>query len=231
MEIQNTGESLTTVTADKIIAIIKENDMGPGEKLPTEYELAEKLGVGRSTLREAVKLLISRNILTIRQGSGTFISEKRGVASDPLGLALINDDATLSLDLINVRLIFEPEFAALAAMNAELEEYEKIEAACCQVEKLIAQKKPYNDADIEFHRAIAAASGNRIVDRLVQIIHSSIETNIWVTADTLREETFIYHRQIANAVRDKDVQGARYSMIMHLNIQRNFVLKNIIGRK
>ena len=75
-------------TADAIIKFITSENLTAGDKLPNEYELAKTLDVGRSTIREAVRSLVSRNILEVRQGSGTYVSENTGISDDPLGFAL-----------------------------------------------------------------------------------------------------------------------------------------------
>ena len=87
MEKQTLGEK----TAQMLLEMIQKECFGPGDKLPTEAELVESLGVGRNTVREALRILMSRNIVTIRQGSGTFISEKKGVVDDPLGFSMMED--------------------------------------------------------------------------------------------------------------------------------------------
>ncbi|WP_196604445.1 FadR/GntR family transcriptional regulator [Pectinatus haikarae] len=217
--------SLSEITQQNIIQLIKTNALDAGDKLPTEYELADRLNVGRSTIREAVKALASRNILKIKQGAGTFVSSERGMIKDPLGLSLINDDVNLAFDMINVRLIFEPEMAALAATNATEDDCAAIGEACTVVEKLIENSNEYSTEDSAFHEAIARASGNKIIDRIVKVIHSSVQKNIFVTEDSLKNDTLIYHRQIFQAIKDNDIVGARCGMIMHLNNLRNFILK------
>ena len=92
--------------------------MQPGDRLPSEHELTDMLEVGRGTLREAIKTLMSHNILDVRQGAGTFVSYKNGIPEDPLGLALEDSDDKLLLYMLEVRMILEPEIAELAAMNA-----------------------------------------------------------------------------------------------------------------
>ena len=111
MEKQTLGEK----TAQMLLEMIQKEGFGPGDKLPTEAELVESLGVGRNTVREALRILMSRNIVTIRQGSGTFISEKKGVVDDPLGFSMMEDRRRLTEDLIHVRLMLEPEIAMMAA--------------------------------------------------------------------------------------------------------------------
>ena len=86
MEKQTLGE----IASQKLLEMIQRDGYTAGDKLPTEAELVELLGVGRNTVREALRILMSRNIVTIRQGSGTFISDKNGVSDDPLGLSLIH---------------------------------------------------------------------------------------------------------------------------------------------
>ena len=82
-------QTLAEKTAQNLLEMIQEKGYGAGDKLPTEAELVETLGVGRNTVREALRILMSRNIVTIRQGSGTFISDKNGVADDPLGFFMM----------------------------------------------------------------------------------------------------------------------------------------------
>ena len=72
------GKPLAEQVADHIVNYIVENEMEAGAKLPNEFELAERIGVGRSTVREAIKILVSRNIVEIRRGAGTFVSEQKG---------------------------------------------------------------------------------------------------------------------------------------------------------
>ena len=105
-EKKETGKLLTRAVEKKIIKIIKENYMQPGDKLKNEYELAELLNVSRGTIREAIKSLISRNILEVRQGAGTFVSNKNGVPEDPLGLTFISD---IKEDLLKKAKVFKIE--------------------------------------------------------------------------------------------------------------------------
>ena len=113
MEKQTLGE----IASQKLLEMIQRDGYTAGDKLPTEAELVELLGVGRNTVREALRILMSRNIVTIRQGSGTFISDKNGVSDDPLGFAMIEDRRKLTEDLIQVRVMLEPPIAALAMTN------------------------------------------------------------------------------------------------------------------
>ncbi len=85
-----------------------------GEKIPNEFDLAEKFGVGRSTVREAVKALVSKGILEVRRGAGTYVVSTSTLEEDPLGLARLGDKYKLALELLDVRMMLEPEIAAMA---------------------------------------------------------------------------------------------------------------------
>lgn len=89
------GKPLAEQVADYILKLIVDSGLEAGAKLPNEFELAERTGVGRGTIREAVKILVSRNILEIRRGAGTYVSDRQGIVEDPLGLAFIKDKKTL----------------------------------------------------------------------------------------------------------------------------------------
>ena len=213
---------LTEVATERIIQHILDNDMKPGDRLPNEYELAGQLGISRSTLREAIRRLASRNVLEVRQGAGTFVSQKKGVPEDPLGLTFLGKDPKLALDLIDIRLMLEPNIAALAARNATEEQLEKLVAYCDKAGELLAAGRDHSAADAKLHGYIAACSGNGVLKNLIPVITSSINVSIMTTDNSFQEETIVYHRAIVDAIVRRDPEGARYAMITHLNISRQF---------
>ena len=188
------GKSRVDLAVDQIIQVILDRDMKAGDKLPNEYDLARELGVGRSTLREAIKRLVARNILTARQGAGTFVSEKNGVPEDPLGLTFMMEEGAenLALDLQDIRLMLEPETCAIVARGATPEQIE--------------------------------CSGNHVLPNLIPIIASAIGVVITVTNDEHRSQSGMEHQRIVDAIRRHDPEGAKYSMIAHLNTSRNSML-------
>ena len=104
-----TGKLLTERVADEIVRNIIGKELKPGDKLPNEFELAAKLGVGRSTVREAIKTLVSRSVVEIRRGAGTFVSARSGVSEDPLGLQFLDDKVRVATDLLELRFVVEPQ--------------------------------------------------------------------------------------------------------------------------
>ena len=220
------SKSLVNITINKILNMIKEQKLKPNDKLPTVDELASAFSVGRSTIREALKVLSAQNIIVIKQGAGTFVSEKEGISRDPLGLEYISDDINVIFDMVTLRLIFEPEMASMAAQFATRKDIQDIKYYCEEVEQLIEQGEDYHKADAGFHIAIAKASGNGVIHKITQVIHSSIKKNIFMTDNILCKDTVIFHRRIPNCIENGDINGARYAMINHLDAQRQFLIEN-----
>lgn len=220
------SKSLVNITINKILNMIKEQKLKPNDKLPTVDELASAFSVGRSTIREALKVLSAQNIIVIKQGAGTFVSEKEGISRDPLGLEYISDDINVIFDMVTLRLIFEPEMASMAAQFATRKDIQDIKYYCEEVEQLIEQGEDYHKADAGFHIAIAKASGNGVIHKITQVIHSSIKKNIFMTDNILCKDTVIFHRKITNCIENGDINGARYAMINHLDAQRQFLIEN-----
>lgn len=220
------SKSLVNITINKILNMIKDQKMQPNDKLPTVDELASAFSVGRSTIREALKVLSAQNIIVIKQGAGTFVSEKEGISRDPLGLEYISDDINVIFDMVTLRLIFEPEMASMAAQFATRKDIQDIKYYCEEVEQLIEQGEDYHKADAGFHIAIAKASGNGVIHKITQVIHSSIKKNIFMTDNILCKDTVIFHRRITNCIENGDINGARYAMINHLDAQRQFLIEN-----
>lgn len=219
-------KSLPQKIAEDIIAFILEENLKPGDKLPNETVLCQRLNVGRSSLREAMRALASRNIVTIRQGSGTYIASSTGVADDPLGLSFINNKKKLIHDLMEIRFLLEPSIAALAAMHADNTEIKKICKLCDDVEELLKAHKDHSDKDIELHTAIALSSKNIVVPRLVPVIFRSIPLLIESTGNTLCNETIESHREIADAIAAHDAVRAHDAMYLHLVYNRKQIQPN-----
>lgn len=215
---------------DELMKYILQKPVEVGEKIPNEFDLAEMFQVGRSTIREAVKGLVSRGILEIRRGSGTYVISTISVENDPLGLGELEDKYKMSLELFEIRLIIEPEIAALASQKATKEERRKLMELCDETEQLYRQGLNHIQKDIEFHNYIAACSKNRVVERLMPVIHSSVVAFASVTKRMLKHETIETHREVAESIAKGDAVGARCAMIMHLTYNRQMILKMIEER-
>ena len=211
---------LSSKLSEELLNYIRSENLKPGDRLPNESILAKKMGVGRSSIREAMKLLASRNIVTIRQGSGTYISQTPGMVDDPLGFSFIADKQKLAQDSLEVRFLLEPAIASLAAQNASEEDIALLRRLCQEVEDLVRLGQDHTQKDIEFHTAIALSSKNVVVPRLIPVINSAIPLLIELTGNTLKQETIDMHRALTDAIAAHNAAAAHDAMYLHLVYNR-----------
>ena len=159
-------KTLAEQVADGIMNLIQETPYKAGDKLPTEKELCESTGAGRNTVREALKILASRNVIEIRQGAGTFVSEKQGIPDDPLGFSMVNDHVKLTRDLLQVRIMLEPQIAALAAQCAKEHEIKELEEILEEMEAAMKKREDYSELDTKFHTKIAQCTHNIVMEKV-----------------------------------------------------------------
>lgn len=210
---------------DALMDYILNTPVQIGEKLPNEFELGEMFQVGRSTVREAVKSLVTKGILEVRRGDGTYVKSHRTLAEDPLGLSQLDDRFKLALELFDVRLILEPEIAASAAEQATPEDKAQLSALCDEVEKAYLAGEDHIPKDIEFHTCIAHCSQNRVMEMLLPVINTAVMTFANLTHRTLMQETIQTHRAVTEAILEGDSVGARCAMVMHLTYNRQEILQ------
>ena len=163
---------LSEQTADRIRQLI-ERQYKPGDRIPAEMELAEFLGVSRTTIREAVKILCSRNILEIRRGHGTFVCENPGLPADPFGSKDM-DEEQLKADIFEMSLLLEPELVRLAARKASDESIARMKEIHREMEDRLKRyaegeyipMKEFRKLDIAFHKAVIEGCENQIISDL-----------------------------------------------------------------
>jgi DNA-binding FadR family transcriptional regulator len=208
---------LVETAAKQLISYIMDNDLPPRAKLPNEFTLSEILNVGRSTVREAVKLLVSRNILEVRQGAGTFIVEQRiGISSDPLGFIFIKDKRKLIADLLEIRMMIEPRICSLAALAATAEDIAQMQVFSAKVEACISSGQDHAQADIDLHTKIAESSGNIVLPNLLPVVQQAIALFSNITQRKLRLDTIESHRAIVTAIKERNPVAASDAMTIHI---------------
>ena len=218
--IKNKESSLPEQAADQISKLIIQNHLTGENKLPSEFELAELLNVGRGTIREAVKLLVARNVLEIRRGNGTYLAPNPGEVPDPLGFAYYPDQMRLAMDLVEIRSQLEPWVARMAAEHATAENIKILRECCSKVEQDILNKRDHSQNDVQFHVAIAECTQNLVVPKLIPIITYSITLFVSLTESRLRTETIVGHRELLEAISDGDGLRAEKSMIQHIEYNK-----------
>ena len=218
MESRKIGSLVDTVS-ESLISYILDNKLIEGTKLPNEYELAQQLGVGRNTVREAIRRLVSRNILVVRQGAGTFVAAHTGIPEDPLGLTFI-DDPKLALDLSDVRMLIEPTAAEQAALYASEAQLQQMQEICEKIRVACVTGESYVNQDLSLHRLISECCGNTILRNLSNIIADAAAISIRITEDRHRNVAYEEHKTLVDAICRRDSIGARYAMQAHLNTAR-----------
>ncbi|MBA8795454.1 DNA-binding FadR family transcriptional regulator [Friedmanniella endophytica] len=223
--------SLTDVAIDKIKQMIIDGRLQPGSRLPKESELADELGISRSSLREAVRALSLVRILDVRQGDGTYVTSLRPeILMEVMGFVLdLHVDASV-LHLFEVRRALEPIAAEKAAVQMHPDEARGLLRLLDDVDPSAdhpaadpAAPAPDVDAlvanDIEFHRRIAEATGNPVLCSLLEGLSSRTQrARIWrgLTDTDATRRTLQEHRAIAQAIIDRRPDVARSWSTVHV---------------
>jgi len=191
----------------------------PGDALPSERELAERYRVGRSSVREALRMLESRGLIESR-GNGTFtVAPFENPLNHSLGLLLTVDEADVR-ELFEVRRFLEGETAALAAARREPAHLERMRAACEAMEAALDSEAGYIGADLAFHLTIAEACGNRVASHLMNAIREQVQRALGTAFRVPGgpQRSVEQHREILDAIEARRPDEAR--RIMHEHIQR-----------
>lgn len=217
--------SLVQQVARNLLNYAKKENYKIGDKIPNEYQLAEVLNVGRSTIREAIKILVSKEMVMVKQGSGTYIKNYVDPHKDPLGFTQIDslDPVKLTKDLFEIRFLIEPRMASLAAKNITDKEIKVLKRLMIAIEEdLKNDKDMHRKLDAQFHSAIAEASRNNAMRQIIPIILQSITLyNDYFTDLEIKESTIQTHRMIYEAIAEHDSERAYDAMMSHMAINRS----------
>lgn len=211
-------KTLAQHAADEIYEMImSEKTFNPGDKLPNENELSSLLGVSRTTLREGIRILIEQDVLQVKRGRGTFVTDNvfrnSSVVLDDLKKMRIG-----LKDLYEIRLIFEPQVTELACKRASESEIRAIIKLGEAVDAAIKEGLDHTQADQKFHAAIIKASNNNFMIRLIPLINRAISESIRLSEDrNLASDTSADHKLIMDFFERRNASGARYAMAIHIN--------------
>ena len=211
---KNVITPLYVQVANELRKEILSNQYGQNGCIGTHNQLADRFGVSRGTIREAVKLLVSRGVLRVKHGSGTYVASLMPLKADPLGLDAIEDRIQLALDLTDMRLMLEPAIAELAARNRTEEEAQRLTEYCDAVRRRIQAGEDYLIEDMRFHWYLAKCSHNMVVEPLMPIIDAAVVSIANITRKELLTATVDTHQEILSGVLDQDPQAARAAMAL-----------------
>ncbi|WP_169984858.1 FadR/GntR family transcriptional regulator [Microbispora sp. H10836] len=211
--------AVTDAAIDKIKQMITSGELAPGDRLPKEADLAERLGLSRNSLREAVRALALINVLDVRQGDGTYVTSLQPhLLLEALSFVVdFHRDDTV-LQFLEVRRVLEPAATAMAAINMPNEEVKELRAILDalpddpNVEELVAN-------DLRFHQRIAAGSGNPVLCSLLDSLSGpTTRARVWrgLTQEGVLDDTREQHVMICDAIAARRPEVARAWATVHV---------------
>jgi GntR family transcriptional repressor for pyruvate dehydrogenase complex len=199
----------------------------PGDKLPSERELAELLSVSRSSIRDAIRSLELMGMVEPRQGAGTIVCEVTSNSlANPLANALKRKEELMG-ELLDFRKILEPPLAGRAATHASPEEISEMESILRRQGEKLREGESTVAEDSEFHYAVAMASGNSVVlkvlDILMDLLRDTRERSLQVEGRP--QKSLAAHTRILDAIKRHDAEAAKAAMRRHIEDVEEIVLK------
>ena len=208
-------QTLTERAQQQFEELIVSGKLKPGDRLPSESEMGKMLGVSRTVVREAVRLLSARGLVEARSGSGIYVRElNSGMIREPIDL-LLRCRAIKVEDIIDVRTLMEVHLAGLAAERATSEDIAAMEQAIAALHNPRLSPREYAEIDVAFHACLAAASGNPLFGILSQSLNAVMIDPIRFTFErstSARNDTIQEHGRILDRVKARDPEGARQAM-------------------
>jgi GntR family transcriptional repressor for pyruvate dehydrogenase complex len=203
--------------ADRLIALIGSGRWRPGDPVPPEREISRAYGVGRSSVREALRILESRGLIRPVGGSAFVVADYGNPLNHSLDLLVALRAANLA-ELFEVRKILEGELAALAAQRRTDEHLQAMADAIEEMRRGLADRRRYITSDLRFHLTVAAASGNRLAHHMMEAIRGPLQdalASIYHIPGSA-QRSIAQHEQIRAAIARGDPQAARARMMEHL---------------
>ena len=214
-------ENLSQRTADVLRQmIVQKQTYQVGQKLPNENDLSAQLGISRTTLREAIRILVSEGLLYVERGNGTFVSSQMDVKTDPQ-LDIHAKKITLR-DLYEARMIIEPEAAVLACKRATQEDIDYILKVGKEVQEWILKDPTSSErieVEAEFHSSIVCACHNDFLAQFTPIIKETIEKtfDLHLNLDVIAEDAYKEHILIMDFLKRRDAQALKSAVTIHLH--------------
>lgn len=198
---------------------ILKGTLRPGDQLPAERDLASQFGVSRTAIREAVKVLQEKGLVEARAGKGTFVTNRTADAvRQTIAQAGRTGQPGSLAHLVEIREIFEPEIAAIAAKQIEGQHLTGMREAYAVMDRSRQDPQSFIEADLDFHLLLAEATGNPLILSLIDSIVGQLrEQRMRIfQVEGGPERGQVHHRAILEAVERRDAEAAREAMRAHL---------------
>lgn len=214
-------DTLASRVTEQVEVLILERSLKPGTRLPAERELANQFGVSRTVIREAVRALVAKGMLEVRQGSGMVVSTPtaQNVAQSMSLLLRGTGDGLEMQKVMEVRRLLEVEIAGVAAERRTAKDLETMKKILDENEGVFLERERFVAWDIAFHSALAAATHNELFSILLDSIAATMKKVRELGFNVARtpERALKYHRLILEKVGAGDADGARRAMEEHMS--------------
>jgi len=202
-------DSVVLMVIERIKEALIHRELNPGDYLPSETELTKNLGVGKSSVREAIKMLQAMGVLEVRRGQGTMIRKHlNDDCISPMIFQIILEDGNLK-DLLDLRIMFEPAFNVMAMKRATEEDIERIRKTIENFELSIRAGAQTAEDDLAFHIAILHTTNNPLVIKIGETIFQLFKASISVSMKNIPEVALKDHKRIFKAFCEKDEEKLR----------------------
>lgn len=195
-------------------------DLKVGDQLPPERDLAERFGVSRTAVREAVKALAQKGLVVVQPGRGTFVTDGTSRAlRHSLTLMVRISGVESARNLVEVREIFEPEISALAALRATSEQIDTLRRNVDLMDQSLQDVETFIEADLDFHLTLAEATQNDLIptllDSIIELLRED-RKSIFLHVEGGASRGQFHHKRILDAIAAHDAERARAEMRAHL---------------
>ena len=212
-------EALPVVVARKVLEYALSGEVRPGSKIPSERELAQSLGVGRSVVREALKSLGLLGIIEVRHGDGTYLrSAQSQLLPKVIEWGLLLGEQRI-IDLVEARQLLEAVIARLAGERRDEEDLRELRSRLDEMRRAMGDPMRFTEADVAFHLAVARAGKNSVLSGMLSNIQSLLQ--VWIRrvmeAASEYDTSFSEHVPIFEAIEREDGEGAEAAMRAHVS--------------
>jgi GntR family transcriptional repressor for pyruvate dehydrogenase complex len=219
--------ALTDEAITKLRNMIQSGELPPGARLPPENQLAAQIGISRSGVREAVKVLESARVLDVRRGDGTYVTSlEPRLLLEGVGFAVELLQRDTLLEVMEVRRLLEPAATGLAAQRISDKQLAILAGTLQDMREAASDPEMLMHADLEFHRAVIASAGNETLMSLLDgLSGKTVRARIWrgLVLGNVTEATIDEHRAIHDALQARDPFLAQSAALLHVNTSESWL--------
>jgi GntR family transcriptional regulator, transcriptional repressor for pyruvate dehydrogenase complex len=219
------NNSVLAMVLDRIKEALINKELKPGDLLPSETELVNNLGVGKTSVREAIKMLQALGVVEVRQGFGTIIKKSAGEELvNPLVFQLLTQQGT-NKDILDLRVMFEPAYTVMAMRIASDEDIKNIEATIINLENRTKAGIQTVEDDLNFHREILKSTHNPYVVRIGETVLQLFEASMRESVEKIPQTALRDHKAIFKAFCEKDELELQKAVIKSFEGWRGILFK------